>query len=370
MVRVAIATDGIFPISIGGIQKYSLELIKELNEKSDLEITVLHPNNQILFSEFQNVKEVFIPYPQNNRPYIFKCWQYSKKIGDYLLNNERFDVVYAQGLTVWNRIKKLKPKVISNFHGLEPFQTIGLVNKIKVSPLKWAIQYVIKNSDVTINEGGLLKDLLIKQNLKSTRIVRIPNAVSLRDGFLLKQKKDNAQINLLVICRIAHNKGIPLLLEAYEKLIKASSQNKFILNIVGDGPLRNQLEIQYASNNIIFHGRVDEVEKEKLLQSADLFVFPTLFEGMPTAVLEAMSVGLPVIATKVGGIPDLVDITNGFLIEKNSILELTNAIIEFSKLDIKRRVEMSEKSLEKVKLFSWPVVGDLHESLFRNLLKT
>ncbi len=364
MVRVAITTEGIFPLSIGGIQKYSLELIKELNEKIDLEITVIHPHNQNLFSEFKNVKEVFIPYPKGQRPYILNCWLYSDRISDFLLKTD-FDIIYAQGLTVWSNIKKLKPKIISNFHGLEPFQTIGLLNQIKVYPLKWAIKYVLRQSDITINEGGLLKDLLTKQDLKTTKIVRIPNAVHLNEEIQFEDEKLNDQINLLVICRLAHNKGIPLLLEAFDALIRVCPQKKFLLNVVGDGPLRSQLEAQYASNNIIFHGRVDEAEKEKLLQTADLFVFPTLFEGMPTAVLEAMSVSLPIVATRVGGIPDLVDHTNGFLIEKKSIPELTAALLKFSKLDFQDKAEMSKKSLEKVKAFSWQVVGDLHYDLFK-----
>lgn len=110
---------------------------------------------------------------------------------------------------------------------------------------------------------------------------------------------DNMPV-LITVGRLDPPKGHDYLIEAFAKLIKDNAGLKLL--IVGDGPSRRQLEDRVRSlnlqDNIIFtRMRSDVLE---LLYLADIFVFPTLSEGFPLAVLEAMAVGLPCVASDIG----------------------------------------------------------------------
>jgi len=101
-------------------------------------------------------------------------------------------------------------------------------------------------------------------------------------------------------------KGIQHMLAALPEVIAAFPEVRYLL--VGDGPHRSALEEQAArlglSDRVIFTGARDDVAR--LLAAADLFILPSLTEALPTVVAEAMAAGLPVVATTVGGIPEMV----------------------------------------------------------------
>ena len=102
--------------------------------------------------------------------------------------------------------------------------------------------------------------------------------------------------------------------------------------------LSNNLGTQ---NFIEFKNHCPPEEIKKLLYSSDLFVLASQIEGIPVAVMEAMSTGLPVITTKISGIPELVeDGVNGFLINPGEVIELSNKIEEVLK--------MSKNDLQKI----------------------
>jgi glycosyltransferase involved in cell wall biosynthesis len=108
---------------------------------------------------------------------------------------------------------------------------------------------------------------------------------------------------IVTTARLAHQKGLVYLLEA------ASSLPGVTFAIVGDGPQRGELE--GLANSLGLNGRVHFVGQQTdigaWLASADIFVLPSLFEGMPLSVLEAMAAGLPVVATDVGGTNEIIE---------------------------------------------------------------
>ena len=105
--------------------------------------------------------------------------------------------------------------------------------------------------------------------------------------------------------RLAHEKGVDTLVRAMGLLPEAR------LEVAGDGPDREQLEQlaeQVAPGRITFHGRLDKEDLLRLLRSATVSAVPSRWhENMPMAVLEALGSGVPVVATNLGGLPDLVD---------------------------------------------------------------
>ena len=112
---------------------------------------------------------------------------------------------------------------------------------------------------------------------------------------------------LITLARLIPAKGVQYLLQAISRLGRSFPTLKLV--ICGDGPFKGILlelaEKLGLSSKVIFTGfRTDALS---LLQAADMFVLPSLSEGLPLSILEAMALGKPVVATRVGGIPEVID---------------------------------------------------------------
>jgi len=124
------------------------------------------------------------------------------------------------------------------------------------------------------------------------------------------------------VARMAPQKGLPVLLEAAEQLI---SQYNVHFLIVGDGPLRVELEEQirksFKRDYFTFTGMLENTAEAYSIM--DVFVLPSITEGLPLTVLEAMAFGLPVVATSVGGVPEVVKAGEcGYLVPPGDHTEL------------------------------------------------
>jgi len=121
-------------------------------------------------------------------------------------------------------------------------------------------------------------------------------------------------------------KGIGDLIAACEPLICAEPNFRILL--VGDGPLRD-LALRKLASRVHVTGWVNPNEIQNYLGAADLMVFPSHSEGIPQAILEAMRSELPIIATRVGGIPEaIVDRRTGLLVSAHDPASLKNAILQ------------------------------------------
>lgn len=116
---------------------------------------------------------------------------------------------------------------------------------------------------------------------------------------------------VLFVGRLVKVKGVELLIQAMRHVVGAR------LVIIGDGPQRSSLEREAAGLDVIFEGMVPHDRVRERFSDAAVLVQPSFAEGMPNTILEAMAHGLPVIATAVAGVPEIVaDGRTGFLIEK------------------------------------------------------
>jgi glycosyltransferase involved in cell wall biosynthesis len=119
--------------------------------------------------------------------------------------------------------------------------------------------------------------------------------------------------SLLNVAALAEKKGHVHLLEALTRLPGAR------LTIVGDGELRGDLERTAAelgvADRVAFTGEQPKEEVARLMRGADLFVLPSLAENLPVVLIEAMASGLPSVATRVGGVPEMLDERTGVLVE-------------------------------------------------------
>jgi glycosyltransferase involved in cell wall biosynthesis len=130
-----------------------------------------------------------------------------------------------------------------------------------------------------------------------------------------------------LVAALRDQKGLPTLIEALELLAERSAAPRFA--IVGNGPLRDELESRIAAGPLAattlvksFDGRV-----EPYLKALDVFVMPSYWEGLPIAVLEAMAMGLPIVATAVNGTPEAVaDGESGYLVPARDAAALADRL--------------------------------------------
>ncbi|MFN2240249.1 MAG: glycosyltransferase family 4 protein [Thermoanaerobaculia bacterium] len=131
---------------------------------------------------------------------------------------------------------------------------------------------------------------------------------------------------VMTVSVLRERKGIDILLRAAVPLLRRIPSCRFV--IVGDGPSRGRLEKLAAGlgvkDAVVWTGFRRDVGR--LLSAADLFVLPTLGDAFPTAVIEAMAAGKPVIASAVGGVPEIVDSATGILVPPGDEAALAEAI--------------------------------------------
>ncbi|WP_217077952.1 glycosyltransferase family 4 protein [Clostridium baratii] len=200
--------------------------------------------------------------------------------------------------------------------------------------VKKLIKNIFDSSDCVIVLGDKWKRI-IGQISPNSNIKVFNNSVRIPE---YKVKLERNRINILFLGVLIKRKGIYDLIEAikilYDKGVINKNNLKFIIGGIGKEEEKIK-ELVYKYNlkqyvNLI--GWVDGVSKEKLLMSSQLFILPSYNEGLPMAILEAMSYGIPVISTDVGSISEVVmnNIT-GSLVETGNCEELSKAIIELIK---------------------------------------
>lgn len=360
--EVIFATDGIFPHAIGGMQRHSRCLIEALAQSGELNLTVIHPHNIKVFDAFPEIREISIPFSFDGF-YIRKNYEYSKSVYE-IIRQQPEAVVYAQGFSVLYGLKKIGKRVILNQHGLEPYQILTLSEKIKTWPMRMMERFQFRHAAKVVSLGGRLTDILQREmRNRRNKIVTLPNAVN--PGPPPQRNFEKSKLELLFVGRFAFNKGINILMDAVEKLNGEGYRDRLHFNLVGKGPLFEEYKKRYAFSNVSFLGFADDDRLMDLYRENDLFVFPTRFEGMPTVVLEAMAAGMPVVVSDTGATSELVDSSNGFLIEANNVRALKWAIQRFYQQTPAERKALSDASYQRVcNTFTWGKVARMHLDLF------
>jgi glycosyltransferase involved in cell wall biosynthesis len=157
----------------------------------------------------------------------------------------------------------------------------------------------------------------------------IPNAVntSLFSPPGRKDKKLPWKLLTVALLDPSEKKGIRYLLQAAALL---SNTRDVHVDIIGDGPKRQEYERLTVhldiANKVTFHGLKSKPDVCELMRQADIFVLPSLQENCPCVIIEAMASGLPIVATKVGGIPEIVPPFAGVLIPPKDAHALASAL--------------------------------------------
>ena len=183
-----------------------------------------------------------------------------------------------------------------------------------------------------------------------------------------------------IVCgigRFVHWKGFDYLIEAFAKASVALPQMRLVF--VGDGDLREILEAHAASlgmsQTVTFTGMATRNQMPGYLAAADIVVVPSIHydgyvDGLPNVALEAMAAGKPLVATRVGGLPDLVQPgENGVLVDERDVDGLAEAIVMLAQdRDLCTRMGERGRSLIRDSM-SWEIVAERFESVFEQVAR-
>lgn len=373
--RIALLTDGIHPYVIGGMQKHSYFLARELARQKHT-VYLFHCNqsnydaNKLEFfsgEERKNIKPFLIPFPANKHfplHYIAESYEYSKAIHQALKPHlKEIDFIFAQGFCAWHLLKhksNSSPPVAVHFHGLEMFQHIPSF-KAQFSRyfLQRAVKANIRRADYTISFGGKL-DSILQGITDKSKIWEIPGGIE-STWLTGAVPAPTTKTRFVFIGRYERRKGIPELNAAIKSL---PSDTPFTIDFIGNIPAEQRI----YGPNVCYHGKIaSEADIKDLLANCDVLVCPSYAEGMPTVIMEAMACGLAIIATDVGAVSKLVAPSNGWLIDGPAADKIAAALL--SAIDDKGLQQKKEASLQKIKSsflveqVTALLIGKMHDSI-------
>jgi glycosyltransferase involved in cell wall biosynthesis len=232
---------------------------------------------------------------------------------------------------------------------------------------KWLIRFLLRRSACVIALSQRWVEN-VRAICPDAEVTRVFNPVSVGDGATPESARDPA--TLLFLGRFGQRKGIYDLLQAMVGL--AGEIPDLVLRCGGDGEVA---EVAATAERLGIGARVEVLgwvigdRKRRLLESATVFVLPSYNEGLPMGILEALSCGLPVVATDVGGIPDAVtDGVEGFVVPAGDVAALGGALRKLlGDSDLLRRC--SRAAIEKARTsFSTAAVIPQVAEIYRRLL--
>jgi len=207
-----------------------------------------------------------------------------------------------------------------------------------------------KQAEGIISVSKALAGELVKIGVDENKINVIYNGVN-HDIFKPNLPKSIESEYLLYVGNLKKTKGVVELIESFAVISQENPELTLVL--AGNGSILNTLQLLAKNLNIsdkvIFLGTVNHNELPNIISNAKLLILPSYNEGVPNVVLEAMACGTPSVATKVGGIPEiLIESTNGILIKDPSSGEVTLAIEKALTINWKK-----DKIVEESNQFCW-----------------
>lgn len=267
--------------------------------------------------------------------------------------------------------KENLPKIVFTAHGFHFLEPGGWLKKnISLAAEKMAGNF--RDFIIAVSETDRLAAL--EHNLINENSIRVIHNGIKNQNFLPAEKASellklpNNKIHIGSIGGFYQTKGFDILIKAVE-LLDREIKEKIVVSILGDGPeLENCKSLAKAKSLesiIIFSGMVENAAE--LLKAFDIFIIPSRKEGLPFVLLEAMQAGLPIVATKVGGIPEALK-NNGLLIQPQNPKDLSGAISTLVKNSALRK-KLGEQSLNGSKEFGLEKMLGETKLVYQNLLK-
>lgn len=285
----------------------------------------------------QNFKDISISYlptyieAGSVRKISFFISSYFKYISKLIKN--KFDIVHIHMSYKGSFYRKLliiiiskifKKKIILHIHGSE-FKLFYDNGNLLVKSL---IRYALRSSNVVITLGDRWNKAIKEIESESNSVV-LKNAVKI-PKYRVHLNKD--KFNIVFLGVLIKRKGIYELIEAIKTLKDGGIVKRYNLHFLigGSGPEEEKIKKlvnKYELNEFVeMLGWIDSTNKADILKKSNLMILPSYNEGLPMAILEAMSYGIPVVSTDVGSISEVVNNRNGCIIEPKKPEEIVKGI--------------------------------------------
>lgn len=325
--RIAILCENLV---FGGINRYCLDLMKGLLAYPDVEPYLIAPGHKenVWLVDQAHITGVKLSVIDGTRLEIVR--RLRKQLSDLniqILHTQGFHSNVLGRLAV--KLGGLDVKLVNTVHGAYRFSTAKPIVRIYFS-LDYLSMFlsdrIITVSDATARQMRWLGLAERTSTIHNGTIF----PVNVRHEIKLQIRRQlGIPENWKVACfvgRLSPEKGIKNLMDVIGEILRSSSNIAFI--VVGDGEMRTTLEDSQREfpQRVFLLGRQPDVSP--YYQASDLLVLPSLSEGLPMTVIEAFAHGLPVVATRVGGVPEVVqDGVNGLLCDPNEVEQLSQGIL-------------------------------------------
>lgn len=284
-----------------------------------------------------------------------------KKVWEFI-STENFNVLHSHGYKFNILLALTKPvhsnvKILNTAHGY-------------LAPKPWSKLWVYYLLD-KLSRIRLDATVTVSEEYRKPNQYYIPNGISGSSvAQIEKENLNNDKIRLLMVGRLSDEKNHALAIDAFKKI--STSIPEVELRFAGDGPLKDALKAiaidSCLESKITFLGFVKEIESE--IVNSDLILMPSKTEGLPITLLEAMKLHVPVIASKVGAIPDVLNDNPAFLLNKTSSDELAKSVINWFNLDASQKRTLLKSNFETFQSrFTAEAMGKAYESIYKQLLQ-
>ncbi|MGA3059741.1 MAG: glycosyltransferase family 4 protein [Candidatus Bathyarchaeia archaeon] len=290
----------------------------------------------------------------------------------------KFDVIHFNVPPTWingsyimlKSARRCGIPTVLNIHGLVQLEHAF---DPKVRPISYLQLLNYSNSSnlvdrIVVNSEYMKKRVAVSYRLNRDKIVVIPNGIDLREF-----KKNNAKIELdgdpaiLSVGLVSFVKGFDILIRSTAMLKHKLPKMK--VHFVGQAAKQyiNLAKASGLEDSIVFHGEVEHSMINRYYASADILVIASRTEGFSLALIEAMASGLPVVASNIGSLSEIISNgTNGILFQNENSVNLSNAIFELHQNPILRR-HFSDNGLKTSKKYDWKNIAEKYISLYREL---
>lgn len=285
------------------------------------------------------------------------------------------DVVHCQGAEanfhgIWAAKLASVPLIIGEEIGIPNHHTVW----------KYIFKWIYKKANVVIAISEAVKETIV--NLGEVEVGKVKvvyNPVDCPDSYPdqlsvisypLPTKNADRVFRFVSTCRLVPIKNLDRLLEAFVGLVKANPDRNMRIEIVGDGPERENLELKIQQlelgNQVKLVGFQQDIWP--FLFKADAFILPSLREGSSVSLAEAMTAGLPSILTKVGGASEILgNSQSGILIDPLNTSEIQAAMQQLIDLSPSQTQTMGAKAKEEAKRFSTEQYSDTLMSIYNHI---
>jgi N-acetyl-alpha-D-glucosaminyl L-malate synthase BshA len=382
-------------MTLGGAGVYASNLCRELAYLGH-EVHVISPSlKRKIIQTSRNLIVHSIPVLNRHFLKTFSFWLRIRRFYKVLQQNVDFDILHinvTSGLSLTPHLVKI-PRIVTIHHLAKtvfqitknsPFQIFedlegetGLASRIEKTFIDFD-KVEIDRADKVVAVSNFVKNSIISTyKVPESKVETIYNGVSWKEYFCTQSEieevkrtyKLSNEPTILYVGRLEKRKNLESLIKAFKLVVE---RTKCKLVITGSGKQSSLREITFSlgiNKHVIFTGLVEDNILKQLYNACNVFVLPSHMEGFGLTLLEAMAAAKPVVASNVGGIPELVkNGINGILANTNNTKELATALT-FLLDNPELAKNMGLQNREYVaKNFSWEKTAKMTSELYERIL--